>query len=99
MPEAWSRKDEKQYEKIKKSAIRRGTRKGRAEEIAARTVNKRRRKEGRTPDRSTRGTGNPGHPLEERTKKELYNRARELEIEGRSHMDKRELVRAIRRAE
>jgi hypothetical protein len=44
MPKSWSKKDERMYEHIKDSE--RGT--GRAKEIAARTVNKRRRQEGRT---------------------------------------------------
>lgn len=35
-------------------------------------------------------------PLEDRTKDELYDQAQELEIEGRSKMDKAELVEAIR---
>jgi hypothetical protein len=70
----------------------------RAEEIAARTVNKKRREEGRTKSdkKSTSGTGNPTHSLEDRSKQELYNRAQELDIEGRSKMDKGELVEAIR---
>ena len=59
-------------------------------------MNKRRRREGRTPNKTTQGTGNPNVPLEERSKRELYNRAKELEIEGRSKMKKRELVDAIR---
>ena len=46
----------------------------------------------------TSGTGNPNRPLEERSRDELYNRARQLEIEGRSRMSKGELVRAIRKA-
>ncbi len=100
MPEAWSDKDERQYRKIKKSAQERGRSEDRAKEIAARTVNKERRQEGRTKSgkKTTSGTGNPNQPLEDRTKKELYNRARELDIDGRSKMDKGELVRAIRKA-
>lgn len=43
----WSKKDERQYEDIKQSEEERGQKK-RAKEIAARTVNKRRRSEGRT---------------------------------------------------
>lgn len=35
-------------------------------------------------------------PLGERTKKELYERARELDIDGRSKMSKKQLVGAIR---
>jgi hypothetical protein len=67
----------------------------RAKEIAARTVNKQRREEGRTPNRRTQGTGNPRRGLQERTKEELLNRARQLGIAGRSQMNKRELVHAI----
>ena len=94
---SWSRKDERKYEHIKESALERGTSEDRAEEIAARTVNKSRREEGRTPNRTTQGTGNPRRGLEDRTRDELYNRARELGIEGRSSMKKDELAAAIRR--
>lgn len=97
MPQSkWSKKDERQYEKIKESAKRRGRSEERAEEIAARTVNKQRRQEGRTPERTTQGTGNPNRSLEDRSKQELYNRARELGIEGRSRMNKGALAKAIR---
>ncbi|MCA9628208.1 MAG: Rho termination factor N-terminal domain-containing protein [Myxococcales bacterium] len=96
MPKAWSNKDERQYQHIKSSAKKRGRSNDRAEEIAARTVNKQRRQEGRTPNRSTQGTGNPSTSLDSRTKQELYNRAKELDIEGRSQMSKAELVSAIR---
>lgn len=48
MPDEWNAKDERQYEHIKKSAKDQGKSKDRAEEIAARTVNKQRREEGRT---------------------------------------------------
>jgi hypothetical protein len=68
----------------------------RAQEIAARTVNKERREEGRTPNTRSQGTGNPRHGLESRSKTELENRARELHIDGRSKMSKAELVEAIR---
>ncbi|MQA90556.1 MAG: addiction module toxin RelE [Gemmatimonas sp.] len=93
----WSRKDERQYERIKESTRAQGKSASRAEEIAARTVNKTRREEGRTPRRTTEGTGNPNVGLEGRTKNELYNRAKELDIEGRSKMTKNELISAIRR--
>ena len=92
----WSRKDERQYEHIKDSAEERGASEQRAKEIAARTVNKRRREEGRTPNKTTQGTGNPTHALEDRSKQELYNRAQELDITGRSKMSKSELIEAIR---
>lgn len=48
MPDSWSKKDERQYEHVKKSEKEQGRSKERAEEIAAATVNKQRRKEGRT---------------------------------------------------
>jgi hypothetical protein len=93
---AWTEKDARQFEHVKESSVDRGRSEERAEEIAARTVNKRRRQEGRTPTRRTSGTGDPNAPLEERTRDELYNRARQLGIRGRSSMTKSELVEAIR---
>jgi hypothetical protein len=48
MPKAWSKKDERQYEHIKKSAKQKGRSAKRAKEIAARTVNTTRRKQNRT---------------------------------------------------
>ena len=98
MPRSWSDKDERQYRHIKKSAEQRGKSEEKAEEIAARTVNKQRREDGRTPNTRSQGTGNPNKPLEQRTRTELYNRARELDIDGRSKMDKDALVEAIRKA-
>jgi plasmid stabilization system protein ParE len=97
MPKAWSKKDERQYEHIKESAEERGASEDRAQEIAARTVNKQRRSEGRTPKRRTQGTGNPNLPLRERTRDELYNIAKERKVEGRSTMTKAELVSALSR--
>lgn len=97
MPDKWSSKDERQYEHVKDSAKERGKSTDRAEEIAARTVNKQRREEGRTPQQTTQGTGNPNTCLEERSKDELYNQAEELDIDGRSKMSKDELVAAIRK--
>ncbi|WP_221090302.1 addiction module toxin RelE [Deinococcus aquaedulcis] len=95
MPKAWTNKDERQYEHIKGSALERGEPEDRAEEIAARTVNKHRREEGRTPNRRTQGTGNPNRALAELTRDELYNRAREQGIRGRSAMSKAQLVAAL----
>jgi hypothetical protein len=96
MPDAWSNKDERKYEHIKESSRDRGVGEDRAKEIAARTVNKDRREEGRTPNRTTQGTGNPNRGYEARTKDELYNIAKERGIEGRSRMSKDELIRALR---
>lgn len=95
---SWSKKDERQYEAIKDQQIEDGKDKEEAAEVAARTVNKRRRKEGRTPNVRTQGTGNPNTELSERTVDELRNLARELEIPGRSKMTKKkDLVKAIRK--
>lgn len=47
MPKAWSDKDERQYQHVKESELERGHSEDRAEEIAARTVNKQRSEEGR----------------------------------------------------
>lgn len=94
---SWSKKDERKYEHIKDSAEEQGKPTERAKEIAARTVNKGRREEGRTPNKTTQGTGNPTRGLEARSKQELYNRAKELDIEGRSKMNKDDLVQAIRK--
>ena len=96
---SWTSKDRRQYEHIKEGYEQRGTPEDRAEEIAARTVNKERREEGRTPNERSEGTGNPRHGLESRTRTELENRARELHIHGRSKMSKDELVQAIRQHE
>ena len=96
MPRGWSNKDERMYEHIKESNLDRGLEEDRAEAIAARTVNKTRREEGRTPNRTTQGTGNPNRGYEARTRDELYNIAKEKEIPGRSKMDKGELIDAIR---
>lgn len=95
MPRRWSAKDERKYEHIKDSQLEGGASEDRAEEIAARTVNKHRRLEGRTENTRTQGTGNPNKPLAERTRDELYNQAKELRIEGRGAMRKDDLVRAI----
>jgi len=97
MPEAWSNKDERKYEHIKDSAEERGTSEKRAKEIAARTVNKGRREEGRTPNKTTQGTGNPNRSLENRPVTELRNLAKEKNVTGRSSMKKAELVKALRK--
>jgi plasmid stabilization system protein ParE len=98
MPRSWSNKDERQYEHIKESSLERGASARRATQIAARTVNKQRRKEGRTSNKTTQGTGNPNKGLEQRTVRELHNIASDRDIQGRSKMNKSELVRAIRRS-
>jgi hypothetical protein len=96
MPEAWTKKRERQYQHIKESAKQRGLPEDRAEEIAARTVNKNRREEGETDSLRTEGTGNPNLNLEQRKKDEIYNIAKEYDIAGRSKMTKKELIAALR---
>jgi len=92
----WTDKDERQYEHIKESVLEQGKSEDTAKEVAARTVNKQRREEGRTPNKTTQGTGNPNTPLEDRTIRELRNIASDLKLEGRSKLKKMELVEAIR---
>lgn len=91
----WSEKDKRQYEHIKDSSLEGGKSEDTAEEIAARTVNKRRREEGRAPNKTTQGTGNPNLSLEERSVEELRNMASQMKIAGRSKMKKSQLVQAI----
>jgi len=96
---AWSEADEAQYEAIRDSELQRGKPEDSAKELAARVVNKRRRKEGRTPNKTTQGTGNPHRRLENRSVDELRNIARHLKIEGRSKLTRKDsLVAAIRKA-
>lgn len=96
MQQAWVEKDKRRYRSILKTALESGRKEKAAKELAARTVNKQRRLEGRTPNVTTMGTGNPHKPLPDRTYKELYNRARQLNISGRSTLNKEELVEQIR---
>ncbi len=91
----WTDKDERQYEHVKESILDRGRSKERAKEIAARTENKQRREEGRTPNKTTQGIGNPNTSLDDRTVDELRNNASDKKIAGRSNMKKAELVEAI----
>ena len=93
---SWTDKDQRQYEAIKASELEQGKSEELAKEIAARTVNKQRRSEGRTPEQKSQGTGNPQSSLDERTVDELRNRAAELDVSGRSDMTKAELIEAIR---
>ena len=96
----------RQYEHIKESQLERGAGEGRAEEIAARTVNKERARSGESSQRSRTstqdmsssrrggqrsGTNGP----KGRTRDQLYNEARSLGIEGRSRMNKGQLQRAV----
>jgi hypothetical protein len=110
MPQqAWSKKRERQYEHIKSSQEDRGTSEGRAEEIAARTVNKNRAQSGESKqasrssikDMSPQKRGGqrsgrnkgPGGP----TKDQLYNEAKKRNIKGRSTMTKKDLQSTLGR--
>ena len=108
MPQsAWSDKRERQYEHIKEGLLERGTGEDKAEEIAARTVNKERAQHGEAREASRtsiqdlspgrrgglRSHRGPGG----RTRDQLYNEAKEKGIEGRSKMNKAELERAVGR--
>lgn len=106
MPQrAWSAKRERQYEHVKEGYEERGTPEDRAEEIAARTVNKERARAGEseTASRSSvrdissgRRGGLRSHSGQGgRTYRQLYNEAREAGISGRSKMNKRQLERAL----
>ena len=97
LPDAWSDKDKRMYEHVKRTYLDRGRSDDDAAEIAARTVNDHRREEGRTASRVSRQTGNPHTPLEDRSVEELRNRAAELGIDGRAGMTKAQLVSAIRK--
>jgi hypothetical protein len=98
----------RQYEHIRKSELKQGASEGRAEEIAARTVNKARARAGESRSASAtstkdissgrRGGLRSGSRREKgRTFKQLYNEAKHLGVEGRSSMRKAELERAVER--
>jgi hypothetical protein len=96
----------RQYEHVKTSARTRGASTGRAEEIAARTVNKERARSGESTTRSRtslrgespgrrggRRSGTRGP--KGRTREQLYNEAKKYNIRGRSQMTKAQLQRAV----
>jgi len=107
MPQsAWSSKRERQYEHVKESAKKRGASTKRAKEIAARTVNKERARTGEAKSSSRlsrtdmssgrRGGMRSGTNREKgRTKEQLYDEAKKLNIPGRSQMNKQQLQRAV----
>jgi hypothetical protein len=98
----------RQYEHIKKSEKEQGASEDRAEEIAARTVNKERARHGESRERSRTSTqdissGRRGGKRSGssgprgRTRDQLYNEAKKLGIDGRSKMNKSQLQRAVDR--
>lgn len=107
MPQqSWSKKRERQYQHVKEAQKKEGRSTERAEEIAARTVNKERARSGESRQRSrtstrdissgrrggTRSGSGPGG----RTKAQLYADAKRKGIEGRSKMSKAQLEKAVR---
>ena len=109
MPQsAWSSKRERQYEHIKESEKKQGRSTKRAKEIAARTVNKQRARTGEAKQSSRSSThdmssGRRGglrsgtRRPKGRTKEQLYNEAKRLNVPGRSQMNKAQLQRAVDR--
>jgi len=107
MPQdAWSAKRERQYDHIKEGLQERGTSEDKAEEIAARTVNKERARSGEAKQssrlsRTDMSSGRRGglrsrsNRPKGRTKEQLYNEAKKMGIEGRSKMNKQQLQRAV----
>ena len=98
----------RQYEHVKKSARGQGASTNRAEEIAARTVNKERARSGESRTRSRTSTrdmssGRRGgirsgtNRPKGRTKDQLYAEATKLGVKRRSKMNKGQLQRAVTR--
>ncbi|MEU9955181.1 plasmid stabilization protein [Streptomyces sp. NPDC050982] len=108
MPAGASRKRERQYEHVKESAKQRGESTKRAEEIAARTVNKERARSGESRTASRTSTKDPKSASQRggershkgaqgRTKDQLYAEAQRKNVKGRSSMNKAELAKAVDR--
>jgi hypothetical protein len=96
----------RQYEHIKGGQLDRGASERRAEEIAARTVNKEKARWGDSESRSRssvrdmsssrRGGQRSGTDRPKgRTREQLYNEARQMGIDDRSNMNKAQLQRAV----
>ncbi|MDN5914510.1 MAG: plasmid stabilization protein [Pseudonocardia sp.] len=107
MPQAWNDKRERQYQHIKEQTEERGSSEERAEEIAARTVNKDRAQTGESRQASKTSTQvvSPEHRGGKRsgkregpggeTKQQLYDDAQRAGVPGRSSMTKDELKKAL----
>jgi hypothetical protein len=103
----WSRKRERQYDHIKEGLRERGESEDKAEEIAARTVNKERARAGEAKESSRTSTedissgrrgGRRSHKGPGgRTRDQLYAEAKRKNIKGRSKMTKAQLERAVGR--
>jgi hypothetical protein len=98
-------KRDRQYKHIKKSEKEPGRSTKRAEEIAARAVNKEKARSGESKSSSrsstngksasSRGGKQSGKGPGGRTREQLYNDAKKKGIEGRSKMSKKELEKAV----
>jgi plasmid stabilization system protein ParE len=108
MPQrAWSNKRERQYEHIKEGLLERGTGEDKAEEIAARTVNKERAQHGEVRQASRtsisdlspsrRGGLRSHRGSGGRTYDQLRNEAKARGIKGRSRMNKEQLQEVLSR--
>jgi hypothetical protein len=107
MPRGSSRKRERQYEHIKAGAKERGESTDRAEEIAARTVNKERARSGESKTASRTSTRDMSSPrrggqrshrgTQGPTYEQLYSEARSRGVRGRSSMNKTQLAKALGR--
>jgi hypothetical protein len=108
MPQqAWNAERERQYEHIKEGLRERGQSEAKAEEIAARTVNKERARAGEAKQSSQlskkdissgrRGGLRSHRGAGGRTKAQLYNEAKKKNVPGRSKMNKAELEKAVGR--
>ena len=106
MPQqAWNEKRERQYQHVKDGLLERGAGEDKAEEIAARTVNKERARSGEARQASRtsladissgrRGGLRSHSGSQGRTYDQLRNEARQRGIEGRSRMSKSQLERAL----
>ena len=104
---AWSAKRERQYEHIKEGLLERGAGEGKAEEIAARTVNKERARHGEAGEASRTSiedisSGRRGGLRSHRgsggpTYDQLRNEAKARGIRGRSRMNKAQLEKVLSR--
>jgi hypothetical protein len=108
MPQpAWSAKRERQYEHIKEGLLDRGSGEDKAEEIAARTVNKERARHGEARDASPssihdissgrRGGLRSHRGSGGRTYDQLRSEAKARGIRGRSQMNKAQLEEVLSR--
>jgi hypothetical protein len=98
-------KRDRQYQHIKQSEKEAGRSTKRAEEIAARAVNKEKARSGESESSSrsstsgrsasSRGGKQSGIGPGGRTREQLYNDAKKKGIEGRSKMSKKELEKAV----